>query len=179
MHADPDTFVRLMAGLMFADLSFLGYDPTIIPGPGGHQIITVDNKEYEIMEMIFMADSIRGRGTVCWRVRRDGIEYVIKDLWADISRGHTEAEILERAEGIEGVSQIVAEEIVQVDGENDSTARVRDIIDRENYYKAGWLRELEVRMHRRIVMTPFAVGLTHFSTKKELISVLIDAIKVF
>ncbi|KDR76379.1 hypothetical protein GALMADRAFT_140084 [Galerina marginata CBS 339.88] len=176
MHSQPDTFVRLMAGLMFADPSLLGYDPTIVRRPGNRRFITVDGKKYEIIEAVFISDSIRGRGTVCWRVRRDGIEYVVKDLWADISGGHTEADILKRAEGIEGVAQIVAEEIVQVGGENDTTARIRAIIDRRKYSRAKWLDELETRVHRRIVMTPFAVGLTHFSTKKELVSVFIDAI---
>ncbi|KDR76375.1 hypothetical protein GALMADRAFT_268015 [Galerina marginata CBS 339.88] len=177
IHTNPDTFIRLMAGLMLADLSKIGYDPTIIRTPDGRRYITVDNKMYEITETVFISDSIRGRGTVCWRVRRDGVEYVIKDSWADMSRVYTEADILKRAQGIEGVSQIVAEEIVKVDGEDDTTARIRAIINAKKYKKADWLKQLEVRAHRRIVTTPFAIGLAHFSTKKELISVFIDAIR--
>ncbi|KAF8879094.1 hypothetical protein CPB84DRAFT_1751742 [Gymnopilus junonius] len=104
------------------------------------------------------------------------VDYVIKGSWADKSRKNTEADILKRAGDIEGVAAIFAEEIVQIDGMDDTTNRIRATIDRNNHHSAQWLADLEVREHRRMVSTPLAKGLTHFSSKKELVSVLIDAI---
>ncbi|KAF8958371.1 hypothetical protein BDZ97DRAFT_2061763 [Flammula alnicola] len=84
---------------------------------------------------------------------------------------------MKMAGDLEGIAHIVAEEIVQVNGNDDTTAYIREVIDAENYHDRDLYVKLEIRAHRRIVSTPLAQGLPYFSTKKELISVLIDAIE--
>ncbi|KAF8958358.1 hypothetical protein BDZ97DRAFT_1762234 [Flammula alnicola] len=177
LEKEPKMLIRLLAGLTLSDPSAIGFDPTIRHEPGGNRFVTVAGKEYEIIETLFISDTIRGRGTVCWRASFDGADYVIKNTWADVSRDLTEPEIMKMAGDLEGIAHIVAEEIVQVNGRDDKTDYIRQVIDAENYRDKNWYAKLEIRAHRRIVSTPLAEALPYFSTKKELISVLIDAIE--
>lgn len=177
LHKYPETFVRILAGLMLTDRSILGYDPTILRGPDGIRQIRVGGALYDIVSTQFVSDVIRGRGTVCWHVQRGGIDYVVKDTWADISRTYTEAEILKKAHGIEGVPEVIAAEVVKIHGDEDSTSHARSIIDVNSYIHGSLLGNLEIRLHRRLVVTPFAEPITSFRSKQELISVFMDLIQ--
>ncbi|KAF8958361.1 hypothetical protein BDZ97DRAFT_1668674 [Flammula alnicola] len=177
LEKEPKMLIRLLAGLTLSDLSAIGFDPTIRHEPGGKRFVTVASKEYEIIDTLFISDTIRGRGTVCWQACLDGADYVIKNTWADVSRDLTEPEIMKMAGDLEGIAHIVAEEIVQVNGRDDKTDYIRQVIDAANYRHKNRYAKLEIRAHRRIVSTPLAQRLPYFSTKKELISVLIDAIE--
>ncbi|KAF8954122.1 hypothetical protein BDZ97DRAFT_1928800 [Flammula alnicola] len=174
---EPKMLIRLLAGLTLSDPSAIGFDPTIRHGPGGKRFVTVADKEYEIIKTLFISDNIRGRGTVCWHARFDGTDYVIKDTWANVFKELTEPEIMKMAGDVEGIAHIVAEEIVQVNDRDDTTANIREVIDAENYHDRDLHADLVIQAHRRIVSTPLAEGLPYFSTKKELVSVLIDAIE--
>ncbi|KDR80926.1 hypothetical protein GALMADRAFT_136004 [Galerina marginata CBS 339.88] len=182
LRQQPSKFLHCVAGLLLADFSAIGYDPSITRTPDDRRFITIDGKEYELLEPVFVNEDIWGRGTLCWRGHRDGVDYAIKDVWAlfQSDQDHSEADILRRASGVEGMAQIVADEVVQIDGKDDSTANIRGVLETTikkcSQKVLDWVKTLEVRVHRRIVTTPFGRELSHFSSKKELLSVFIDAI---
>ncbi|KAF8961608.1 hypothetical protein BDZ97DRAFT_1759790 [Flammula alnicola] len=129
LEKEPKMLMRLTE-LTLSDPSAIGFDPTIRHGPGGKRFVTVADKEYEIIKPLFISDTIRGRGTVCWHARFDGADYVIKNTWADVSRGLTEPEIMKMTDNVERIAYMVAEYIVQVDGSDDTTAYVYPGSDR-------------------------------------------------
>ncbi|KAK7042389.1 hypothetical protein R3P38DRAFT_2511725 [Favolaschia claudopus] len=177
IHNDPEAFVRVWTALMFADPAVLGYDPTIVETAPGVRHIEVEGRKYDIVgNALFISDVIRGRGTVCWRVRHEGKDFVIKDTWADDSRPNTEAEILDiaRSLGVVGIPQVVASEIVDVGGIRGTDA-LRSSLPPKLYKEE--CAHIEKRLHRRLVLTPFGRSLYTFSTRKELLSALRDAIK--
>ncbi|KAJ6613619.1 hypothetical protein B0H10DRAFT_219274 [Mycena sp. CBHHK59/15] len=163
---------------MFAnDLAVLGYDATV-KTTGAGRFIDVAGMQYKIIKTLFIIDVIRGRGTVCWHVRLDGQDFAIKDTWADKSRPHTEAEILRMAQAVEGVPRVVADVVVQINGVDDTTRNLRATIrgpaDGQKLFVA--YSSVEERIHRRLVLTPYALPLTSFRSRKELISIFIDAV---
>ncbi|KAK7019871.1 hypothetical protein R3P38DRAFT_2535963 [Favolaschia claudopus] len=178
IHNDPEAFVRVWTALMFADPAVLGYDPTIVETALGVRHIEVEGRKYDIVgsNALFISEGIRGRGTVCWRVRHGGREFVIKDTWADDSRPNTEAQILDIAKslGVVGIPQVVASEIVDVGGIRGTDA-LRSSLPPKLYKEE--CAHIEKRLHRRLVLTPFGRALSTFSTRKELLSALRDAIK--
>ena len=121
IHRHPATFVRLIVGLSSVEERRLGLDDSIqftvidgrrtagtlsTTGPSG------DAKTYPILEHIPVPrETIRGRGTVCWRVQDPdtGEELVVKDSWRPDDRP-PEQEFLELARGIPGVVQMVSYE---------------------------------------------------------------------
>ncbi|KAJ7450056.1 hypothetical protein B0H11DRAFT_325431 [Mycena galericulata] len=180
IHQNPETFLRVLTGLMFCeDRARLGYDTSIVTREDGRRFIDVEGRSYELVETLFISDVIRGRGTVCWHARCDGQDYVIKDTWADTSRPHTEAEILRMAKeaNVSGVPTVIADVIVQINGLDDATENIRSTITHSSpkkLFKAYSL--LEKRVHRRIVLTPYCLPLTSFQSRKELVSIFIDAV---
>lgn len=178
LSKDSALLIRLMAGLILTDVDAIGFDPSIHHREDGTRTVSVADVEYQIVKTLFISDSIRGRGTVCWQARHGGSEYVIKNTWTDVSRLKTEGDIMRMADGTEGLARLVAEEIVQYNAKDDSTSTIRSIIPMlKDYYRKAWYDKLEVRVHRRLVTTPVADSLENFKSKKELLSVLIDAIK--
>ncbi|KAJ7130173.1 hypothetical protein C8R44DRAFT_978331 [Mycena epipterygia] len=180
LHTDPESFVRVLGTMMFSDdPAVLGYDTSIVTIPSG-RFIEVDGIKYAIVETLFISDVIRGRGTVCWRARHDGQDFVIKDTWADDSRPYTEAEILQKADCVEGVPRVVADVIVKINGVEGSTDTLRSLITPPAGPKGAKLLKtyanIEKRIHRRLVLTPFGHALSKFASRKELISILIDVV---
>ncbi|KAJ6583827.1 hypothetical protein DFH09DRAFT_1274943 [Mycena vulgaris] len=172
-------FLRVLTVLTFCeDRARLGYDTSIITEADGRRFIEVAGRSYELGKTLFVSDVIRGRGTVCWHARCDGQDYVIKDVWADTSRPHTEVEILRKAEEayVSGVPTVVADAIVQINSIDDSTENIRFTITKATKGLFQAYSKLEKRLHRRIVLTPYCLPLTSFSSRKELVSLLIDAV---
>jgi len=159
------TLLRIIIGLMFATNSTIGYDQMMTRGPDGQIVkIMVKGKEYKVIQKVFSSESLRGRATQCWHVRRvneDGNveEYIIKDSW--VHTGHTanEVEFLEKLRGVVGVPNCVdSEDVTLPDGTVDSTAT-----------RCNGCRYDEVRVNRRLVMQPVGELLTSFTCKKELV----------
>ncbi|KAH9477135.1 hypothetical protein JR316_0011051 [Psilocybe cubensis] len=169
LSEDASLLIRLIAGLTLTDVGALGFDPSIKRNDDGSRTVSVAGVDYRILKTLFISDSIRGRGTVCWKASSGGSEYVIKNSWTDVSRLKTEADIMRMADGIEGIAQLIAEEIVH-DNSLDNT-NVKD------YKRMDWYDKLEVRVHRRLVTTPVAQPVEYFKSKKELLSVIIDGIE--
>jgi len=161
------TLVRVLAGLMYASDAAIGLDPTMHRGPDGPiRSITVLGLEYTVMKKIFSAETLRGRATQCWHVRRDGKEYVLKDCWRLRSRVLDEVQILQGLTGVQGVPRLIASEDVQCFGAADSTATRRPGLDFE-----------EERLHRRLVIEPLAQPLYTFTSRRELIQAFIDVVE--
>ena len=77
---------------MFADEETLGYDSTMHHGEDSSIVaITVVGKEYIVIDKIFLSDTLRGRVMQCWHVQRNGVAYIIKELW--IHNGCTTSKI--------------------------------------------------------------------------------------
>ncbi|PPQ92533.1 hypothetical protein CVT25_010366, partial [Psilocybe cyanescens] len=170
--------IRLLAGLTLTDVDAIGFDSSILHHEDGTRSVTVAGLEYQLLKTLFISDSIRGRGTVCWQARRGSSDYVIKNTWTDVYRMKTEADIMRMASDVEGIAHLVADEIVKHNGEDDSTSTIRSLLPKlEDYYRRHWYDKLEVRVHRRLVTSPVAESLAHFKSKKELLTVLIDAIE--
>jgi hypothetical protein len=177
IHKRPLQFLRFLAGFTFTDSDLIGYDPTIQTSPDGPMTVIVENT-YVIKETLYASGMIRGRATICWRAERDGCDYAIKDSWVDSDRETTEIQFLKKAEecGIEGVPRVVESKDLMVHGVTDTTDSHRPMFSRVNPSNKVF-KNLENRIHRRLVLTPCAVPLTHFTSKRELISVLIDIIE--
>ncbi|KAJ7625007.1 hypothetical protein DFH06DRAFT_745670 [Mycena polygramma] len=181
MHGEPETFVRVMVALMFTnDPAVLGYDTSIIETNNG-RFIEVEGIRYRIVETLHIDSLVFGRGTVYWRARHNGQDFVIKDAWVDTSRPHREAEMLQMAHGVEGVSKLVADIIVQVNGIEGRTHNLRSKITPTTEPGGNTLYEacsaMAKKIHRRLVTTHFAKRLPTFATRKELVSIFIDVVK--
>lgn len=176
INGHPLKFIQLIAGLSLGADDVLGYDPTI-EMQGQERFICVGDKRYQILNTEYISDMVRGRGTVCYRVSRDGAEYAIKDVWADRAREHTEIAMLQAAAdaNVQGVPTCMHTSVVCVNGREDSTSWPRQCIQPSHPHFTA-IHHVEVREHRRHVITPFASPLISFTSKFELLSVLRDVI---
>ncbi|KZT22806.1 hypothetical protein NEOLEDRAFT_1031523, partial [Neolentinus lepideus HHB14362 ss-1] len=172
MNEEPLSFLRVIIGFMFASKETLGFDSAFSKIEDGTRCITVDGTTYKIVERVYHSHSIRGRGTSCWHATHDGKSYAIKDCWQDISRASTEADLLKRVQGLKGVSKLVAEETVKVQGKDETTYLIRKPVKDPRKR-----RHMECRLHRRLVLEPFGVPIEWFRTKKELIRGFMDVIR--
>ncbi|EPQ56343.1 hypothetical protein GLOTRDRAFT_40249, partial [Gloeophyllum trabeum ATCC 11539] len=128
-----------------------------------------------IHQRLHKSHNLRGRGTSCWRATCEGAAYAIKDYWTDKSRASTEAKLLSKAKGVEGVPTLVAHDIITFNGKQDTTGLVRKVLDNP-LYREQW-EIFDIRVHRRLVLMPFAMPIYYFKTKKELIGAFIDTIQ--
>lgn len=176
IHESPELLVRILAGMMLSDISVIGADPSVETDGLDKRFIEAGGKRYWLVHTNFTRSQIRGRGTVCWLARCDGRDYVIKDFWCNVSSSSREEKLLEMVKGIDGVPDMVWHGAVAPPDfpELGSTARWRSRIDARQYPD---LKNLETLEHRRIIITPFAKPITSFSSKRELLSAVIDIVK--
>ena len=65
----PLVLLRIIAGLMFARPSDIGYDESIDCDENGKAInIRLKGEMLRVIKDLFMSDSMRGRATRCWCV---------------------------------------------------------------------------------------------------------------
>jgi len=133
---------------------------------------------YAIKETLCASGMIRRRATICWRTERDDCDYAIKDSWVDSGRDTTEIQFLKKAEqcGVERVPRMVESKDLMVCGVNNTTNSHQLTFSRDNPSN-NVFKLLENRVHRRLVLTPCTIPITHFMSKQELISVLIDIVE--
>ncbi len=176
IHEEPMAFVRIIVGIMCADLTTLGFDPSVSLSNGkGH--LLVDSTKYIIDDLLYAEGVIRGRGTVCYKVHRPGrenVHYVVKDSWVDTSRLEKEEQILRRLAGVKGVAKLVQHAPVRINNILDSTARFRiPLISKKTItsaisskqiwkWKKPVFNKVEIREHHRIVIAPYAQKLEDF-----------------
>ena len=114
---------------------------------------------------------IERRGTVCWLATANGQQVIIKDTWVDKDRQWEEAEFLEECQknGIVGVSLLIDQEDVQVDGICNSTQIHCD--------PTISLADAEDWVHCHLVMTLVCLSLEMFSCESKLIQAFIDFVE--
>lgn len=176
IHKEPKAFVHIIAGIMYADLTTLGFDPTVVLAEGkGH--LFVGNNKYIIDDVLYMEGVIRGRGTTCYKVhleRDETVHYVVKDSWVDMSQEEREEEILAAIAGMPGVPKLIDHTVVHCNGIPDRTSYFREpLVARKRAstrpgskkvwkWKKSRYDKVEIREHRRIVIGPFARKLVDF-----------------
>ncbi|KAH8113917.1 hypothetical protein DFH11DRAFT_1598199 [Phellopilus nigrolimitatus] len=188
-HAKPELFLRVVMGLLFADRSALGYDPSFtseIVMENEKEIlksyVTVADSRLEIIDVINQDCVIRGRGTLCLKAKdENGNVLVVKDSWVDQSRRDKEFKLLAKVVGIKSVAQLVKHEHVNIDGKPDNTSNARafmtEIIDWKGEFVERWrtdekwthFNSIEFRDHYRISITPFGDSLEDFDSLEELV----------
>lgn len=181
MVEQPAVVLRVLMGIVFATASTIGYDPSITDVDGA-KVACCKNQKYAIDSILFAHHMIRGRATICWRARKDKEDYVIKDSWPNVKRTQSESQFLRKAaeKNITGVPVLVDDEDLKVDGTTDNTDNRRVLSGGGRKIKESIKKreeEVDSRVHRRLVLQPAAIPLPYFSSKRELVSVLIDIIK--
>jgi len=185
----PERFVDVLNTVTLGNRSSLSFDPTIqicnscntIPThadlPNGFDAMlpgaigwVYDNDEnvYWIMDILWKSRGLFKRGTVCYRVRDQfNQEYTLKDCWVNEDVKDVEIQLLKAVEGIPNVVQLKKYWDVLYDGKPDSTSRIRSHCSTFKF---------ETKIHRRILLTPCGVPLTHFNDVPELIGVFRDLV---
>lgn len=188
IHDEPEQFLRVIVGLAFIDRETCGIDKTInLEGPKENWTIQVDKKTYPIKNIVHKESGIRGRGTVCYEVLMDDKSSgLVKDSWVDMSRDEREVDTLNSLKDTKHnqyIPKVVDDEVVQFEGEDDTTARIRRSLLRKlvNGKKVTWkwidekYKKNELRRHERILLTPFGMRIEQFRSLEE----LLNAIKHF
>lgn len=147
--------------------------------------VLVGDTWYRILQTLHVSPSVRGRGTIVWKAipadepeTEDGNRkkwVTIKDVWADASRQHDEAEFLQKAnkDGVRGVPEFVDSADVMIDGKEDDT-------DRHHGFEEPDMRgrtRPEKRVHRRYVTRGCGIPITRFRNKKELLLIFVGLIE--
>lgn len=169
IHRNPGLFLHVAVGSLYLDESKYGLDPTLRMR-GDKKEIELDGEWYEIVEVIHLEGVLRGRATICYHVRKDGEDYIVKDSWIDVSRKDREADILEKLKGSKHVPEVVKSVPVQFNGKTDSTAYFR------KNTKDGKIGNVEIREHWRMLLKPRARKLTDFRDLVELLTAIRDIV---
>jgi len=173
-HKDPGFLVRVLLSLMHGSDHRLGYDPSFFFDKKTEKcMITCDHKDYEVIEKVYNSQDLYGPCCVVWRVRRDGKDYIIKDVWSDAA--FAEMKMMGKLAGVEGIAQLVAFDVPHTDelaGTSTSQYRLDYFdLDDERY-------ELVIsRTQTRMVISPIGDDMEHFRSMKEFIGLFIDTIK--
>ncbi|KAF6760800.1 hypothetical protein DFP72DRAFT_881504 [Ephemerocybe angulata] len=177
IHDDPCTFVRLILGLSSQHEATLGFDTSVQwTVRGGRKVAgtisTLDGLgkrvkyKLDMERSCIVAQAVRGRGTVCWHAKdREGKAILIKDSW------RTDAQVpeytfLERAKGVEGAVQMLAFEDNRVQTKNLRPASFD--LGSEDFYN---------RTMCRVTMVRYGLPLYQFTSQRQAISALRDAIQ--
>ncbi|KAJ2914309.1 hypothetical protein MD484_g6089, partial [Candolleomyces efflorescens] len=175
-HDDPYTFVRLVLGISSLDESDIGLDSSIqwtiengrkvggtirTRGPE-NQDITYPLAE---IEPIVFRGNIRGRSTICWKVKdpATGEQLIVKDSWRSEERV-SEHKFLQQILGLPGVVQMVNYERDRCD-----TKRLRGFGDA---VPEGYRNRIETR----VVLKAYGKSILEYTSAKQLFCALRDAI---
>ncbi|KAF8240151.1 hypothetical protein L208DRAFT_1234215, partial [Tricholoma matsutake] len=156
----------VMIGFCFAPKSVVGYDLTMLMDDWDKVThIICDGKKFKVIKAIFETQSLVGRTTRVWEVEFEGRRLILKDSWIESSCPMAEYKLLQRLQGVEGVSQFFCGEDVCMNGEKLST----DII-----WQGKWGIRSKVQVWQRIVSSSISDHIASFRSKRELISALHD-----
>ncbi|RXW15440.1 hypothetical protein EST38_g10415 [Candolleomyces aberdarensis] len=176
INEDPNAFVRLVLGLSSPNESDIGLDPSIQwrienGRKVGGALTTrgTNNAEivYPLLNVVpfFRRNNIRGRCTTCWRVSDPvtGEELLVKDSWR-ASHSISEYAYLQEALGIPGVVQMVSHE--------PDRGQTKELRGFGNVYPG----DFENRVETRLVMKCYGDPIVGFTSAKQLLCALRDAI---
>ncbi|KAJ2926453.1 hypothetical protein H1R20_g10639, partial [Candolleomyces eurysporus] len=175
-HQNPHTFVRVVLGLSSPDESDIGLDDSIqwtmrdgrkVSGTLTTRGANNEDITYRLaaIQPFFSNGNIRGRSTVCWSVRDPTTdeELIVKDSWRSEER-LSEHIFLHDAVGVPGVVQMVNCEPDRCD-----TRSMRGFGDA---LPANFCNRIETR----IVMKAYGKPVKKYTSAKQLICALRDAI---
>ena len=178
IHENPESFIRLVLALSTTNERALGLDDSIqwTTAPNGTKragsLKTVgrDNTvvAYDLVvgEGPITRSGLLGRGTTCWVVKNDrGEKFIVKDYWVSESRPSFECELLEEARGLQGVCQMVSFE--------NNRAKTLDFRGDPSIFENGIFHN---RTSVRIVMKAYGRSLENFTSMKQVLGALRDAI---
>ena len=182
IHQDPYTFVRLILGLTSFDEELLGLDTNIqwtVDGEGKKaagsiQMVDSNNEAltFDLLDVhpVFHRAAICGRGTTCWSARSPKVgadgkraRVLIKDAWRSDDRA-AEYIFLEEVKGVNGIIRMLHYQ--------DRLAETKDFRGQgasgdANFFNRLWLR---------LVVEQHGPSLKHFTSQKQAIAALRDAI---
>lgn len=168
-------FYRVIAFCAFADPKYLGFDPNIDyidHIPRYINIPRIGDKEtkimYKIFKVLFVEEGLTGSGVVHFFVGRGQEFFTVKQIWQDLSRI---AEFVHFADAVQPLDEICLPHlkggtIASIEGENIVTASFRP--------KPS--RALHDRILLRYLYQPVGKNIVEFSSKIELLSVLLDIV---
>jgi hypothetical protein len=170
--ANAFMFMKILTFLMYGPVHNAGRDTTMELHSNGHvKSISVNNHWYNVVYLIYSLQSMIGRGTTVWLVKRNGEYYILKDSWIQDSRVESEISFLKKLKDDpklkNHVPDLIEGEDIRIDGAVDSTGRYRVHI--------GGMHDS--RGHRRLVMSPIGKQITTFQSKCEFILAIIDIIE--
>ena len=166
-------FLHILVILMSGSCTKIGLDPNIeIDHTGKCVAITLQERHFEVVDLIYSLDSIVGHGTRVWIVMYGGIRYTLKDSWVQHNRVDSEVSMLKKMRSIKElaghVPTLFCGGVVQIDGVVDSTELYRAGLP-------GWLAKCQC-VHRQLVCTPIGEGLDEYRSKQEFIKAIISII---
>ncbi|KAJ2926472.1 hypothetical protein H1R20_g10624, partial [Candolleomyces eurysporus] len=175
-HDEPQTFVRLVLVLGSSDEFDIGLDASIqwtieggqkvggtirTRGTGNQDVI------YPLAQIgpFFFRGNIRGRSTICWRVRdpTTNEQLLVKDMWRSEDR-LSEHTFLQDAIGLPGVVQMV-----NCEPDRCETKTLRGFGD-------ALPAKFQNRIESRIVMKTYGKPVAKYTSAKQLFCALRDAI---
>ncbi|KAL1729898.1 hypothetical protein EV714DRAFT_250959 [Schizophyllum commune] len=173
-HIDPIFFLRTILGVSLLDKSFGGKDTSIVTRDG-RRFVPVGGLEYEILETLSLSQDLHGSGTICWRCRRDDTteDFVVKSVWADMERKHSEGDLLKLAGAVEGVPELVCETAVSRSDGTPCTTRWCEVLHPSSRWATKTIPQLALR---RLVLKPYAKPLEDFASKEEFLGAFRDAV---
>jgi hypothetical protein len=155
-------------GELFAPLP---EDPLYTPLPETIGKIRVKNNYYDILEVIFSSQGLVGRGTVCYRAKKDDEEFIIKDHWVLEGQDNVlnEATMLDKMRGVRGIPDLIEHWLVEI---------APGMVDKTAKYRYGFPESTigTFRTHVRLVLKPRARPLHKFRTKVELVGAMQDIV---
>ncbi|KAG2111850.1 hypothetical protein BD769DRAFT_1392006 [Suillus cothurnatus] len=162
----PERFVDMLNTVTLGNRSSLGFDPTIHICNSCNTIPTHADLPNGFDAML--------PGAIGWVYDNDENVYWIMDIlwkscdcWVNEDVKDVEIQLLKAVEGIPNVVQLKKYWDVLYDGKPDSTSRIRSHC---------LTFKFETKIHRRILLTPCRVPLTHFNDVPELIGVFRDLV---
>lgn len=81
VNKNPELFLHILMGFLFANNVDLGYDPTIYVGRDKKWHIKANGEDFEYVSWLLSSQMINGGATWCWVVKSHGKYYVLKDSW--------------------------------------------------------------------------------------------------
>jgi len=169
--------LRMLGILMFGTDIDIGLDPhcEVDDFTGKVKAITVDKTRFEIEKEVYSLDSLVGRGTQVWVVKRstDQRRFIMKDAWTQRNRIDSEHKFLTKIRSSD-LPDSIKNSLPMIMCGGDVT--INGVCDDNSYYRSRLGGSRTHRIHQRFVCEPIGEPLTAFRTKKEFISAIIDVI---
>jgi len=178
-HANPVDFIRLILTVSSPDCAAVGFDTRIYWEGNCRKFRTLDANQNPVVYSIsdnkgrayFARDSIRGRGTCCWKVKdAEGNEYIMKDQWVSLGR-HPEHEFFSQIGATPGVAEMISFQI------GPSVSKLRGIEDYANLGKQCYKLYFKDRTLNTVTFKYGGRPIYEFRTRGEVLFALRDAIK--